>query len=93
MHSTQLVSVSISNSENGQKRSEFGTVRLSDYFACGHISLSVEFVASCAAAMQFLSETGRCGEPAANRLKAAGRRPPPRGQPAARASIINKGGE
>jgi len=39
-------------------------VRLPDYSACGHTSLSVEFVASRAAAMQFLSEAGRCGEPA-----------------------------
>src|SRR5205085_7017136 len=62
--STRLTSGSTSNPENDQNRDEFGTARLSDYFACGHTSLSVEFVASCAAAMQFLSEAGRCGEPA-----------------------------
>jgi len=34
-----------SNSENDQKRNQFGTVWLPDYSACGHTSLSVEFVA------------------------------------------------
>jgi hypothetical protein len=37
--------VSFSNSENDQKRNEFGTVWLPDYYACGQTSLSVEFVA------------------------------------------------
>src|ERR1700745_276776 len=47
----QPIIVSLSNSENDQKRNEFGTVPLPDYSACDHTSLSVEFVASCAAAM------------------------------------------
>src|SRR5262245_3797388 len=34
--------------------SKFGTVRLPDYSACGHGNFSVEFVASCATAIQFL---------------------------------------
>jgi hypothetical protein len=44
-YSTQLMSVSFSNSENDQKRNEFGTVWLPDYSACGHTGLRVEFMA------------------------------------------------
>src|ERR1700722_17068083 len=43
--STQLITVSFSHSENDQKRNGFGTVWLSDYSACGHTNLKVEFVA------------------------------------------------
>jgi hypothetical protein len=63
-YSNQLISVSFSNSENDQKRNEFGTAWLPDYSACGHTSLSIEFAPFGAAAMQFLSEPERCGEPA-----------------------------
>src|SRR5258708_37630978 len=45
----------VADSENDEAN-EFGTVRLPETFACGRTFLSVEFVASCAAAMQFLSE-------------------------------------
>jgi hypothetical protein len=43
-YSTQPISVSFSHSENDQKRNGFGTVWLSDYSACGHTNLKVEFV-------------------------------------------------
>jgi hypothetical protein len=61
-YSTQSISASVSNSEDDQKRNELATVRLADYSSCGHTNLSVELVASFAAAMELLSEAGRCGE-------------------------------